>query len=112
MLSGFFKDVAESEGFSSHSHKRISQNGASTCPSFSLGLQEREPGWLGLAFQTPGAGSLGVWISGPRLMSLLVEGPLAHWIRLTLGPLSVFVSRLRSLCLFPSVSTFSVLTEK
>lgn len=25
------------------------------CPSFSLGLQEREPGWLGLVFQTPGS---------------------------------------------------------
>lgn len=37
----------------SHRYERISQNGAA-CPSFSLGPQEREPSWLGLAFQAPG----------------------------------------------------------
>lgn len=117
----FLKDVGECEGFPSHSHKRISQNGASTCPSFSLGLQEREPGWLGLAFQAPGFGSVGVWLSGPSSASLLglgapgFAGTPAHWVRLTLEPLFVFVSCLLgpclNLCLLPSVSTFCMFTE-
>lgn len=76
--SDYSRSARRARGSLSLSHKRISQNGASTCPSFSLGLQEREPGWLGLAFQTPGSGSLGVWLSGPSVMPLLFWGPLAH----------------------------------
>lgn len=106
----FLKDVGECEGFPSHSHKRISQNGASTCPSFSLGLQEREPGWLGLAFQAPGFGSVGVWRSGPSSASLGLAAPgfagtPAHWVRLALEPLFVFVSRPLGPCLNLSVSS-------
>lgn len=77
--------------------RRVSQNGASTCPSFSLRLQEREPGWLGLAFQTPGSGSssVGVWFAGPNFMSLLDLG----------APGSVGFRALASLSLSVSLST-------
>lgn len=120
----FLKDVGESWGFPSYSHKRTSQNGASTCPSFSLGLQEQEPGWLGLALQTPGAGSLGVWLSGPSSVSLLGLGAPGSVARRDPGSLGLpdpgaslslcllsSGSLSESLCLLPSVSTFSVLTE-
>lgn len=63
----------------SHNHKRISQNGAA-CPSFSLGPQEREPGWLGLAFQTPGPQSPALRPSGFRGPCLRGFGDPNSWV--------------------------------
>lgn len=73
----------------------------------SLRLQEREPGWPGLAFQTPGSGSssLGVWFARPSFMSPLGLWPWAHWVCLspclpdTLGPLSLCLLSFGSLFL-------------
>lgn len=62
--SDYSGSAGGSQGFPFPQPQRISQNGASTCPSFSLGLPLLEPGWLGLAFQRPGPGSLGVWLLG------------------------------------------------
>lgn len=76
--------AGEGQGFPFPEPQRISQNGASTCPSFSLRLPLLEPGRLGLPFQRPGSGSLCVWLSGPSIyLSCGFRGP---WLRGIQGP--------------------------
>lgn len=82
--SDYSGSAGESQGFPFPQPQRISQNGASTCPSFSLGLPLLEPGWLGLAFQRPGSGSLSVWLSGPSFY--ISSGFRGLWLRGIQGP--------------------------
>lgn len=91
--SDYSGSAGGSQGFPLPQPQRISQNGASTCPSFSLGLPLLEPGWLGLAFQRPGPGSLGVWLLGLSFyISSGFRGPgfvgwdsgtQVHWVSLS-----------------------------
>lgn len=123
--SDYSGSAGESQGFPFPQPQRISQNGASTCPSFSLGLPLLEPGWLGLAFQRPGSGSLGVWPWGPSFyISSGFRGPWLHgihWVSLSSCLLTLGLSESLSLVfwvpvflgvrLSPPLLTFLVLTE-